>query len=672
MLNEQTVINECYILQSRLGEDSFTEHWAATAIFSAKKFLLRFLKGDIDSALAELLRESAMRSYRVQGSTIADIVEFESYGDRAFISSEYRVGGDLAAYERSGKRMKIEDVCAVLLALSRGLSVFHDQGVIYGNLNPEQVLVGPRGSFSTSTRIQKPSMHALVGTIPAGDARVAANYAYVSRECKAGKTPTVPDDVYSLGVHLVRMLTGKLPFPDDEAALRTNGASLTFAANALLRRGIWTDLVAIALRCLIEDSPSGYRTCAEFVDDLRAFMESERILTGTREDYFRQANAGAGRETTTEYPSLPHGDAGAVERIERGELIADTREKGWTVDDYLRSGIKTIAADRSGELFGVPVPPASAARPVPYALPARPEPADARWPAAAPIPAPPVSERHVPPPPVTAKTVMPAVETVIVQKHATLKSATVKSAVIQPVAKKDAKKKRAAGLSGAERVAWNYHRIQYDDVVKIFEISVARAKKGFGSFRFVQEPESVTLSSRLYHALEKINADATYANVGSLEQYGTADIGDFLSMTRVALSRAVSVDSAESRRNLAEKVRLLDEYGIFASAPTGKLLYGKDGSEIDQSVLDTVPCQESVARSLFAFGKKRRPLIIVVRHGECATRELDVFLNRLARGISAYPACVIVFFTEGNIASWHSLSSINRLKFETGEAIRDS
>lgn len=653
MLKEQTVINECYILQSRLGEDSFTEHWAATAIFSAKKFLLRFLKGDIDSALTERLRESAMRSYRVQGSTIADIVEFESCGDRAFISSEFRAGGDLAAYERSGKSMKIEDVCAVLLALSRGLSVFHEQGVMYGNLNPEQVLVGNRGSLSTSTRIQKPSMHALVGTIPPGDARVAVNYAYVSRECKAGKAPTASDDVYSLGVHLVRMLTGKLPFPDDETALRNNGASLTFAANALLRRGIWTDLVSIALRCLMEDSPSRYRACAEFVEDLRAFMESEKIPTGTMEDYFRQANAGGAHETTTDYPSLPHGDAGAVDRIERGELTADDRGKGWTVDDYLRNGIRTVAADRSGELFGVPVPPVPAARPEGHALPARTDPVDAPWPAVAPIPAPPVRERHLSASQAGAKPVMPTVVTGTVQKPASVRSATVSSAVMRPV-------------------SWNYHRIQYDDVVKIFDISVARAKKGFGSFRFIQEPDSVAMSSRLYHALERIKADALYANIGSLEQYGTADIGDFLSMTRVALARAVSGESAESRKKIAGKVRLSDAYGSFASAPTGKLLYGKDGSEIDQSVLDTVPCQESLAQSLFAFGKKRRPLVIVVRHGECATRELDVFLNRLARGISAHPACVIVFFAEGNIASWHSLSSIKRLKFETGESIRDS
>jgi hypothetical protein len=45
-LHEQLVVGECYILQSRIAEDSCSEHWIATAIFSASKFLLRFIKSE--------------------------------------------------------------------------------------------------------------------------------------------------------------------------------------------------------------------------------------------------------------------------------------------------------------------------------------------------------------------------------------------------------------------------------------------------------------------------------------------------------------------------------------------------------------------------------------------------------------------------------------------------
>ena len=90
MLKERMVINDCYILQSRIGEDSYTEHWIATAIFSATEFLLRFLKGECEGkGLAADFRHDAIKSYQVQGLQIEDFIEIESFEGRTFISSEY-------------------------------------------------------------------------------------------------------------------------------------------------------------------------------------------------------------------------------------------------------------------------------------------------------------------------------------------------------------------------------------------------------------------------------------------------------------------------------------------------------------------------------------------------------------------------------------------------------
>lgn len=697
MLKEQTVINECYILQTRIGEDTFTENWSATAIFSAKKFLLRFLKESVDGTLIEKLRSQAMLTYRVQGSSIADIIEFESYQGRVFISSEFHGDTNLAAYERSGKGMKIDDVCSVLLALARGLSVFHAQGIMYGNLNPENVLIGPTGSFMSSIRIQKPCMLSLVPSIPPGASCVAENFAYISGDYKSGKALTETSDVYTLGVHLVRMLTGKIPFPEDEKILRESGASLTFTANALLRRGIWTDLVRIALRALIEDSPSRYRSCAEFIADLRLFVDTQQISSGASEDYFRAVTPAGGKETTTVYPSVPVADRATVERIESRELTADVHEKSLTVDEYIRNGIKTITTDRSSELFGVPVLPtliAPAIAPMPTDVKPDVKPT-VMLVSSAPATTPETtSATHAlemktataKPPVVKQIADKPRAAKTAAAKTVTAKTTTVKPRVVKPraakppVARSSTTTRHPAirdqimvnSQNSSDRVTWDYHRIHYDDVIKIIGITVKRARKGSGCFRFIQEPTINTLTSRLFHALEGFKHETLYINLGSLEQNGKSDIKDFLLLLRFALTRVLSAESEASRRYLARKVKVLDSYGSFASAPIGKLLYGKDEKEIDESVLDTVDCQISVLRSLYAFGRKDKPLVIVVRHGECITRELDGFLNRMTHGISSVPVCVLVFFSEGDIESWHSLSSIERMKFETGVKTNDS
>jgi serine/threonine protein kinase len=671
MLQEQTVINECYILQSMLGEDSFTEHWSATAIFSAKKFLLRFLKADIDSAMSEKVRDASMRSYRAQGSSIADIVEFEEWQGRAFISSEFRDELNLAERNRSPNGFNVEDACAVLLSLARGLSVFHGQALTYGNLNPEQVLIGKSGPLSASVRIQKPSMFPLIGLIPHGDARAETNFAYASPACKNGAVPTAADDVYSLGVHLVRLFVGRLPFPDDETRLREGEPSLRFAANAFLRRGIPTALARMALRALMGGSPERYRSCSEFVTDLRAFMESNKIGTGLREDYFRTESRGRGGDSSTVYPVAPL-DAGAVDRIERAELLAGNDATLRSVDDYIRSGLRTIAADGSESCFGVKPRAMEVVQP--------PQPPHVQQP---PQPPQPLQPPHVQPTqpqqsPRQAPAQPPKPDIKPTPQTASTRSRSVTAAIAKVPPKKRSRKKASASARNmvpsryTDRVSWNYHRIQYDDVIKIIGISVARAKKGSGSFRFIQEPPDAAMGSRLFHELERLSSGATYVNIGSCSQYGIADVKDFLSMTRAALARVLSTRAPSARSALSGKLRPLDEYGAFSAAPTGKLLYGKDGPEIDETVLDTESCQQAVIRALFAFGKKDRPLVITVRHGECATRELDAFLNRLALGMSGFPACVIVFFSDGSIESWHSLSAIARAKFENGGGMNDS
>lgn len=692
MPQEQTVINECYILQAMLGEDSFTEHWSATAIFSAKKFLLRFLKADIDSVMSEKVRDAAMSSYRAQGSSIADIVEFEEWKGRAFISSEFRDELNLAERNRSTKGLCVEDACAVLLSLARGLSVFHGQALAYGNLNPEQVLIGKSGPLSSSVRIQKPSMFPLVGTIPQGDARAETNYAYASPACKKGAVPTAADDVYSLGIHLVRLFVGRLPFPDDETRLREGAPSLRFATNAFLRRGIPTELARMALRALMIDSPERYRSCAEFVADLRAFMESSKIGTGMREDYFRTESQGRGGDSSIAYPVTPL-DVGAVSRIERAELISDNDAALRSVDDYIRSGLRTIAADGSEAYFGamprqqqliiqppqptslpppmpLPTPPSPLPPPQPVPQPVQPTPRQAPAQTSAQAPAQPFFPQVAPEPPRPPQAKSPQTTRTVPR--------SVTTAIAKVPSKKRSRKKASTSARDMEpsrvmdRVSWNYHRVLYDDVIKIIDISVARAEKGSGSFRFIQEPPDAAMGSRLFHELERLSSGATYVNIGSCSQYGRADIKDFLSMTRTALARVLSTRTPSARRALAGKLRPLDEYGAFSAAPTGKLLYGKDGPEIDETVLDTVSCQQAVIRALFAFGKKDRPLVISVRHGECATRELDAFLNRLALGIPGFPACVIVFFSDGGFESWHSLSLIARAKFEKGGGMNDS
>ena len=185
MLQEKTVINDCYILQSEIGEDSNTEQWVATAIFSAKRFLLRFLREGRDSdERVSRLRAESVRSYRVRGPAIADFVELESFQGRFFISSEYNAESSLLRVMESGRQWSLSQIVNAIISLAVGLSSFHAIDIAYGNLNAQNVIITDRGELTPIVKIRKPSLLALLPLDGSNAHDIIETYSYLAPEFK--------------------------------------------------------------------------------------------------------------------------------------------------------------------------------------------------------------------------------------------------------------------------------------------------------------------------------------------------------------------------------------------------------------------------------------------------------------------------------------------------------
>ena len=157
MLHEYLVINDCYVLRSRIGEDSYTEHWIATAHFSAIHFLLRFVKQNVCvESCIDKLRTEALRSYHVRGAVILDFIEIEIFENRVFVASEYHEERALLQVLESGKRWDYTTVCNAIITLAQGIHAFHELGILYGNLNAENVAVHRDGQNALILKIRKP------------------------------------------------------------------------------------------------------------------------------------------------------------------------------------------------------------------------------------------------------------------------------------------------------------------------------------------------------------------------------------------------------------------------------------------------------------------------------------------------------------------------------------
>jgi len=255
------VVKECYILQRRIGEDTCTEFWMATAIFAATRFLLRFLKEQYASP--EIMGDICARSleaYNIRGNVIEDFVEIDEFDGRLYIACEFYDEKQLFHFLEQGYSLSLVQICRTIRMFAQGLHSFHSVGLVYGNLTPENVIVEIRGRELVSLKLLKPSV---------GIRNGGGNIFYYDPECR--NNPQVADgDLYSVGIHVVRFITGKFPYADQLAA--SGNPSLRYVTNALFRRLIPEKLVRIVLRLLHPDRSYRYASCNELLRDLRDFM----------------------------------------------------------------------------------------------------------------------------------------------------------------------------------------------------------------------------------------------------------------------------------------------------------------------------------------------------------------------------------------------------------------
>src|SRR5207237_2309025 len=124
--------------------------------------------------------------------------------NQVFLSMEYVDGEDLSSLLRRIGRLPHDKALEIGRKICAGLAAAHDKGVLHRDLKPANIMIDARGQVL----IMDFGLAGIVGQIGGGEIR-SGTPAYMAPEQLAGREVSVRSDIYSLGLVLYEMFTGK-------------------------------------------------------------------------------------------------------------------------------------------------------------------------------------------------------------------------------------------------------------------------------------------------------------------------------------------------------------------------------------------------------------------------------------------------------------------------------
>jgi len=237
-----------YRIVALLGKGGMGEVYRADDLALDQSVALKFLPEALsnnENALARFRNEVRI-ARQVSHPNVCRVYDMGETGGLYFLSMEYVDGEDLGSLLRRIGRLPPDKALEIARQLCAGLGAAHAKGVLHRDLKPGNVMLDGRGQALLSDF----GLAGLSGQIEGAEVRNGTP-AYMAPEQLSGQEVTVRSDIYSLGLVLYEIFTGKLPYESATLAdlMQQQLQSAPVSPSTLVRE-LDPAIERVILRCL--------------------------------------------------------------------------------------------------------------------------------------------------------------------------------------------------------------------------------------------------------------------------------------------------------------------------------------------------------------------------------------------------------------------------------------
>ncbi|MGA9504884.1 MAG: serine/threonine-protein kinase, partial [Terriglobales bacterium] len=237
-----------YRIIALLGKGGMGEVYRADDLTLGQPVALKFLpeQASRDEGLLERFRNEVRIARRVSHPNVCRVYDVGEVDGHTFFTMEYVDGEDLASLLRRIGRLPQDKALDIARQLCAGLAAAHARGVLHRDLKPANIMLDGRGQVVMTDF----GLAGLTDQIHGADIR-SGTPAYMAPEQLAGKEVTAQSDLYSLGLVLYEVFTGKRAFTAEAlTALVRGGKASSPSKPSSVVKDLDPAIERIILRCL--------------------------------------------------------------------------------------------------------------------------------------------------------------------------------------------------------------------------------------------------------------------------------------------------------------------------------------------------------------------------------------------------------------------------------------
>ena len=199
---------------------------------------------------------------------IVSVYDVSHSDEREFIVMELISGITLKQYMDKKGALDWKEVVHFSKQITRALAHAHERGIIHRDIKPQNIMLLRDGTL----KVADFGIAALENEVYENNGQTIGSIHYIAPEQARGLSPDARSDIYSLGVVMYEMLSGRLPYTGDtlaEIAVKHMNAKPEPLRNTF--PSIPVELERIVLKAMNSDLNERYQTAGELLEDLDAF-----------------------------------------------------------------------------------------------------------------------------------------------------------------------------------------------------------------------------------------------------------------------------------------------------------------------------------------------------------------------------------------------------------------